>query len=142
MGHNLNVMSLMGVVMLAGIALSNSILIVEFAHHLNQGRHESARGNRHFMQGAAAADPDDLVGNGHRALANGTEVRRRKRVICSSGAGANWCLTVSVLLTIFWSGGISPGLSRARLIHETKCSSVLDQRPISTFRPSPQIFSN
>lgn len=32
----LNVMSLMGVVMLAGIALSNSILIVEFAHHLIQ----------------------------------------------------------------------------------------------------------
>ena len=30
----LNVKSLMGVVMLAGIALSNSILIVEFAHHL------------------------------------------------------------------------------------------------------------
>jgi multidrug efflux pump subunit AcrB len=30
----LNVMSLMGVVMLAGVALSNSILIVEFAHHL------------------------------------------------------------------------------------------------------------
>jgi multidrug efflux pump subunit AcrB len=27
-------MSLMGVVMLAGISLSNSILIVEFAHHL------------------------------------------------------------------------------------------------------------
>jgi multidrug efflux pump subunit AcrB len=30
----LNVMSLMGVLMLAGIAMSNSILIVEFAHHL------------------------------------------------------------------------------------------------------------
>jgi multidrug efflux pump subunit AcrB len=30
----LNVMSLMGIVMLAGIAMSNSILIVEFAHHL------------------------------------------------------------------------------------------------------------
>src|SRR6185312_9912939 len=29
-----NIMSLMGVVMLAGIAMSNSILIVEFAHHL------------------------------------------------------------------------------------------------------------
>jgi multidrug efflux pump subunit AcrB len=27
-------MSLMGIVMLAGIAMSNSILIVEFAHHL------------------------------------------------------------------------------------------------------------
>jgi multidrug efflux pump subunit AcrB len=33
-GTTLNVMSLMGVIMLAGIALSNSILIVEFAHHL------------------------------------------------------------------------------------------------------------
>jgi multidrug efflux pump subunit AcrB len=33
-GTTLNVMSLMGVVMLAGVALSNSILIVEFAHHL------------------------------------------------------------------------------------------------------------
>jgi multidrug efflux pump subunit AcrB len=30
----LNVLSLMGIVMLAGIALSNSILIVEFAHQL------------------------------------------------------------------------------------------------------------
>jgi multidrug efflux pump subunit AcrB len=32
----LNVMSLMGVVMLAGIAMSDSILIVEFAHHLRR----------------------------------------------------------------------------------------------------------
>jgi multidrug efflux pump subunit AcrB len=35
----MNVMSLMGVVMLAGVAMSNSILIVEFAHHLKfEGR--------------------------------------------------------------------------------------------------------
>jgi multidrug efflux pump subunit AcrB len=33
-GTTLNVMSLMGIVMLAGVALSNSILIVEFAHQL------------------------------------------------------------------------------------------------------------
>lgn len=33
-GTTLNVMSLMGILMLAGVALSNSILIVEFAHHL------------------------------------------------------------------------------------------------------------
>jgi multidrug efflux pump subunit AcrB len=33
-GTTLNVMSLMGIIMLAGIAMSNSILIVEFAHHL------------------------------------------------------------------------------------------------------------
>jgi multidrug efflux pump subunit AcrB len=38
-GTTLNVMSLMGLVMLAGIAMSNSILIVEFAHHLRmEGR--------------------------------------------------------------------------------------------------------
>jgi multidrug efflux pump subunit AcrB len=36
-GTTLNVMSLMGVVMLVGIAVSNSILIVEFTRHL---RHE------------------------------------------------------------------------------------------------------
>ena len=42
-GTTLNVMSLMGVVMLAGIAMSNSILIVEFAHHLKmEGRGVSA----------------------------------------------------------------------------------------------------
>jgi multidrug efflux pump subunit AcrB len=33
-GTTMNVMSLMGIVMLAGVAMSNSILIVEFAHHL------------------------------------------------------------------------------------------------------------
>jgi multidrug efflux pump subunit AcrB len=38
-GTTMNVMSLMGVVMLAGVAMSNSILIVEFAHHLRgEGR--------------------------------------------------------------------------------------------------------
>jgi multidrug efflux pump subunit AcrB len=38
-GTTMNVMSLMGVVMLAGVAMSNSILIVEFAHHLrSEGR--------------------------------------------------------------------------------------------------------
>ena len=36
-GTTLNVMSLLGVVMLAGMALSNSILIVEFAHQLLKG---------------------------------------------------------------------------------------------------------
>jgi multidrug efflux pump subunit AcrB len=38
-GTSLNVMSLMGVVMMAGIVVSNSILIVDFAHRLReQGR--------------------------------------------------------------------------------------------------------
>jgi multidrug efflux pump subunit AcrB len=39
-GTPLNVMSLMGLVMLAGITMSDSILIVEFAHHLLKEGHE------------------------------------------------------------------------------------------------------
>ena len=42
-GTTLNVMSLMGVVMLVGIAVSNSILIVEFTRHLRERRHGRAR---------------------------------------------------------------------------------------------------
>ena len=38
-GTTLNVMSLMGVVMLVGIAVSNSILIVEFTRHLRERGH-------------------------------------------------------------------------------------------------------
>ena len=41
-GTPLNVMSLMGLVILAGITMSNSILIVEFAHHLVKEGHEIA----------------------------------------------------------------------------------------------------
>jgi multidrug efflux pump subunit AcrB len=40
-GTTLNVMSLMGVVMLTGIATSNSILIVEYANHLLRGGTEA-----------------------------------------------------------------------------------------------------
>jgi multidrug efflux pump subunit AcrB len=36
-GTTINIMSLMGIIMLAGIAVSNSILIVEFARHLRVG---------------------------------------------------------------------------------------------------------
>jgi multidrug efflux pump subunit AcrB len=41
-GTPLNVMSLMGLVMLAGVTMSNSILIVEFAHHLVREGHAIA----------------------------------------------------------------------------------------------------
>ena len=51
----LNVMSLMGVVMLVGIAVSNSILIVEFTRHLLSEGHERPRGGRDGLPRAAAA---------------------------------------------------------------------------------------
>jgi len=45
-GTTLNVMSLMGVVMLAGVVMSNSILIVEFAKHLTRASEKSWRARR------------------------------------------------------------------------------------------------
>ena len=57
----LNVMSLMGVLMLVGIAASNSILIVEFAHRLEEAG-EIRRGcHDYIMPSALAAHPDDFA---------------------------------------------------------------------------------
>ena len=73
-GTTLNVMSLMGVVMLVGIAVSNSILIVEFT--------------RNFAKGMACAKPwpwpaasawpgsDDLARHHYRIASYGSEVGR------------------------------------------------------------------
>ena len=94
-GTTLNVMSLMGVVMLAGITMSDSILIVEFAHHLV----EEGRGVREAvitgMPGAAAAHPDDDAGDDHRTAADGAEDGRRQRILRSAGPALVGGLTVS-----------------------------------------------
>ena len=82
----LNVMSLMGVVMLVGIAVSNSILIVEFTRHLRERRHGGARGGRDGVPRAAAAGADDVAGDDHRAAADGAEARRRQRGLRAAGA--------------------------------------------------------
>ena len=88
-GTTLNVMSLMGVVMLAGIAMSNSILIVEFAHHLLDRGSSTCGGDCRILPRAPAADSDDLARDDHRAAADGDETRRRQRVICAVSAGAD-----------------------------------------------------
>ncbi len=59
-GSSLNIMSLMGVIMMAGIVVSNSILIVEFAGILHTQRHEFEGGSGGIVQGSSASDPDDL----------------------------------------------------------------------------------
>ena len=46
-GTTLNVQSLMGIIMMAGIVVSNSILIVEFTHRLMEDGH----GRRHTRSG-------------------------------------------------------------------------------------------
>ena len=61
-GTTLNVMSLMGVVMMVGIVVSNSILIVEFTRQMrHQGTALKKRWRPH--RGAIAASPDDFAGN-------------------------------------------------------------------------------
>ena len=68
----LNVMSLMGVLMLVGIADSNSILIVDFAHNLEQqGLSAGGRGHNRVPR-APAAHLDDFAGDHHRHDSDGT----------------------------------------------------------------------
>ena len=67
----LNVMSLVGVLMLIGIAGSNSILIVDFAHKLEGQGHLRRRRGHHRLPGAPAPHSDDVAGDHLRAGAHG-----------------------------------------------------------------------
>ena len=83
----LNVMSLMGVLMLVGISASNSILIVEFAHRLEEQGH-SVRGCRDYLlPRPPASHPDDLARDHYRHGADGAEAGYRKRTVCAAGSG-------------------------------------------------------
>jgi hypothetical protein len=81
----LNVMSLMGVLMLIGIADSNSILIVDFAHKLEEQGCRCRRRD-HGLPRAPAADSDDLAGDHHRDDPHGDEARRGRRTVHAHGA--------------------------------------------------------
>ena len=56
-------MSLMGVVMMTGISVSDSILIVEFVGTLREGGTADQRGSEDGLQGAFATDSDDHSGD-------------------------------------------------------------------------------
>ena len=82
----LNVMSLMGVLMLIGIADSNSILIVDFAHKLEeQGIVGAGRGS-HGLPRAPAAHSDDVARNHHRNDPDGLETGRGRRTVYAHGS--------------------------------------------------------
>ena len=99
-GTTLNVMSLMGVVMLAGITMSNSILIVEFAHHLQGGRRGAGMRDHRLPR---AATPDSmtslatLIGLLPMALKLG-EGSESYAPLAQALIGG---LTMSVVLTVF-----------------------------------------
>ena len=77
-GTTMNVMSLMGVVMLAGIAMSNSILIVEFAHHLIGEGRQVTEAIIESCRVRFAANPHDLASHSDWVAPHGSQVRRGK----------------------------------------------------------------
>ncbi len=66
-GHELNVMSLMGVLMMTGIVVSNSILIVDVTRSYRTARNAHPRRRRSGLPGSIATYPDDLSGDDTRA---------------------------------------------------------------------------
>ena len=84
-GTTLNVMSLMGVVMLVGIAVSNSILIVEFTRHLrSEGmavREAVAMACRVRLRPVLMTSLATIIG----LDADGVEAGRRQRGLCAAG---------------------------------------------------------
>lgn len=80
-----NVMSLMGVIMMTGIVVSNSILIVEFTRDSSERRHADPGSGGDCLSRTLAAGLDDLIGNDSRHDSDGPCARSGQRTICSPG---------------------------------------------------------
>ena len=88
-GSTLNIMSLMGVIMMTGIVVSNSILIVEFATTLHTTRAAAAGSRYQILQDPSAPDSDDLVGDPSGHDSDGARDGSRKRAVCAAGASSH-----------------------------------------------------
>ncbi len=66
-GSSFSISSLIGVLMLMGIAAKNSILLVDYVIIAEQERHAAPRGHHGRRPQAGAADPDDHLRHGRRA---------------------------------------------------------------------------
>ena len=89
-GTTLNVMSLMGVLMLIGIAGSNSILIVDFAHRL---RHDGLSVKdavitscRVRLRPILMTSLATIIG----MIPDGNEAGHGRRAVCANGPGHHW----------------------------------------------------
>ena len=100
-GTTLNVMSLMGILMLVGIAASNSILIVEFAHRLEEQGQPPAQAVitscRVRLRPILMTSLATIIGMVPMALKLGTGSEQYAPLACTIIGG----LTVSVILTVF-----------------------------------------
>ena len=81
-----NVMSLMGVIMMTGIVVSNSILIVEFARSSEKRRHADRGSGRDCVPRALAPGVDDVAGDHSGHDSNGAGAGSGQRTVCSAGA--------------------------------------------------------
>ena len=82
-GATLNVMSLMGVLMLVGIADSNSILIVDFAHDLEKQGLSPMDAVITACRVRLTTDFDDLTRDHHRNDPDGPETGHWCRAVCA-----------------------------------------------------------
>jgi multidrug efflux pump subunit AcrB len=118
-GTTLNVMSLMGLIMLAGIATSNSILIVEFAHRLiEEGlsvREAVAKASRIRLRPILMTSLATIIGLLPMALKLG-EGSESYAPLARALVGG---LTMSVLLTVFI---VPAGFYLAYGVRQTKLS--------------------
>ena len=86
-GTSFSLQAYIGVIMLAGIVVSNAILLVDYTNILRRRDHAAARGGRDGGPRAAAPDPDDLDRHRARPGADVARHRRRRRAAGAAGAG-------------------------------------------------------
>ncbi len=82
----LNIMSLMGVIMMTGIVVSNSILIVDVTRTLPSRGHGHSRGGGAGLPSALASHPDDFAGHDAGPGADGAGAGGGQRAVRSAGA--------------------------------------------------------